>query len=149
MLFFKTQDGIRVRIEVYEDLWHLKRIIRPGDRMVARTFRTFKFPGGDVEKKPVTIKLLVEKVSFHQSTKSLRILGTILEGHLEEYVPRGKHHSIEISLHDELLIIKDKWLKMDLDLLYEAKEVSRKPKVGVLILDNELASYFLLYPYGL
>lgn len=100
-------------------------------------------------KKPVTIKLLVEKVSFHQSTKSLRILGTILEGHLEEYVPRGKHHSIEISLHDELLIIKDKWLKMDLDLLYEAKEVSRKPKVGVLILDNELASYFLLYPYGL
>lgn len=149
MLFFKTRDGIRVRTEVYEDMWHLERIIRPGDRIVARTYRVFKSPGGDVERKPVTIKLLVEKVSFHPSTKSLRILGTIVEGRPEEYVPRGKHHSLEISLHDELLIIKDKWLKMDLELLNEAKESARKPKIGILVLDNEEAMYFLLYPYGL
>ncbi len=149
MLFFKTQDGIRVRTEVYEDLWHLERLIRPGDIVVARTYRVFKSPGGDVERKPVTVKLLVEKVSFHPSTKSLRILGTIIEGRPEEYVPRGKHHSLEISLHDELLIIKDKWLKMDMELLNEAKDSARKPKIGVLILDNEEASYFLLYPYGL
>ena len=149
MLFFKTQEGIRVRTEVYEDLWHLEHLIRPGDIVVARTHRVFKSPGGDVERKPVTVKLLVEKVSFHPSTKSLRILGTIVDGYPEEYVPRGKHHSLEISLRDELLIIKDKWLKMDMELLKEAKESARKPKVGILVLDNEEASYFLLYPYGL
>jgi protein pelota len=134
---------VKVRVENLDDLWYLSTLIEPGDLVKGRTIRKIKAEKSDarkttIKRKPVTIKLQVEKTEFKADL--LRILGIITEA--PEDVPKGSHHSFNIEINSIIALIKEKWLKFQLDKLKEAA-AAEPPKILICIHDREEAIFAL------
>jgi protein pelota len=80
----REEGFAQIEIENEDDLWHLKEIIKEGDRVRAKTQRT-KLDGR--EKKTCTLTLEVEKIEYQEDR--LRLTGEITEG--EEDIELGYH----------------------------------------------------------
>ena len=149
MLVLKRQgDRIRVKPEIMEDLWHLEKVIKPGDLVSGESDRKFTTESGKSERMHVHVKLRVEKVEFHKPSGSLKVLGIIVEGSPEEYVKLKAHHSLEINQFD-VVTIEKAWKKYELDRLREAEKSSRREKIHVLILDEREAEFFVIREFGI
>ncbi len=130
---------VTVRAETPDDLWTLKGVIEPGDTVRGSTERKIRLGSGREEKatvvrKRVTLTLTVEKVEYTGST--LRILGTITDG--PDEVPRGEHHTLVLTPHAQLTIIKD-WPDYLLRRLSAARQ---EQPLLVLLFDREEARLF-------
>lgn len=130
---------IKLRPENQDDLWYLSAIIDPGDLVKAKTIRKIKLGEGKetnikIIKKPVTLIIQVEKTELNP--EALRISGIITQG--TEDIPHGSHHTMTIGPNDELLIIKQKWLKYQLDKIKEACS-ERAANILITVLDREEA----------
>lgn len=137
---------LKLQIDTLDDLWHLDKVINPGDEVEAHTLRTYKV-GNREEKKPVTIRVKAERVEFAKTSNRLRILGPIVWGEPEEYVQLGKHHSIDAEPGERLKIIKQ-WKNHEINRLKEAERESKKPKVRMIVLDEEKALTAMLRAFG-
>ncbi len=149
LVISRFENKIKLKPQVEEDLWHLEKIIKPGDFVSASTHRKFVSPSEKQERKRVYIKLRVEKVEFHKGFQKLRVLGVIVEGKPEEYVQVGEHHSIDVGLNDEIKVEKERWLKVDLDRIKEAEESVNQQKLGVLVMDEREAELFAVKVFGI
>lgn len=145
----RFENEIKVKPEIVEDLWHLGKIILPGDFASGSTTRKFVSEAGDAERKAVTVKIHVEKVEFHEHSRKLKVLGKITGGHPEEYVQIGKHHSLEIGEGDVISIFKEEWAKYEIDRLHEAEKAAKRPKIFVLVMDERDAELFKIKEYGI
>ena len=129
---------IKLKIENQDDLWYLSSFIDQKDTVKARTLRKIKIGEADsnmkVVKKPVTLEIEVEKTELNP--EALRISGIIKEGY--EDIPKGSHHTISSEINDEVLIIKDKWLKFQLDRLKEACS-EKSSNILIVVMDREEA----------
>lgn len=140
---------IRLTPENTEDLWHIERLLQEGDRVISRTWRRFKATEGDAgEKKPVTIKLLAEKAEFSRHANRLRVTGKIISGTPEEFVQQGAYHTIDIEQDFPFSIIKEKWLSHHLQRIKQAIAETKRPRMGLLVLDETRAIYATLRGYG-
>ncbi|MBR9681322.1 MAG: mRNA surveillance protein pelota [Candidatus Altiarchaeota archaeon] len=129
----KKEGHLVVLVESADDLWALSVVIKPGDLVGMKTVRKLKLLIGDnveAEKKPMYLKLKVEKVEFHGFTADLRIKGAIVEG--PENVKGG--HTFTVAPHKKLDIWKS-FGPEDLDLIKEHE--SKHPKVVVVLVDRE------------
>ena len=143
------EGEIRLTPENTEDLWHIERLLSPGDRVVARTWRRFKATEDDAgEKKAVTMKLGVEKVEFSPHANRLRVTGKIIEGTPEEYVQQGAYHTIDIEEHFPVSIIKDNWMSHHMTRIKQAISETKRPRLGMLVLDENKAIYATLRGFG-
>ena len=143
------EGEIRLTPENTEDLWHIERILQIGDRVLSKTWRRYKAVEGDAgEKKAVTIKLLVEKVEFSPFANRLRVTGKILEGTPEEFVQQGAYHTIDIEQDFPFSIIKDKWMSHHLSRIKQAIAETKRPKLGIVVLDESKAIFATLRGYG-
>ena len=143
------EGEIRLTPENTEDLWHIERILQPGDRIISKSFRRYKATEGDAgEKKLVTIKLLVEKVEFSRFANRLRVTGKIIEGTPEEFVQQGSYHTVDIEQDFPVSIIKDKWMSHHLSRIKQAIAETKRPKLGMLVMDESKAIYATLRGYG-
>ncbi|MBI4173627.1 MAG: mRNA surveillance protein pelota, partial [Candidatus Aenigmarchaeota archaeon] len=88
------------------------------------------------EKRPVTLTIAVEKVGFQKETAKLRLAGTILEG--PDDVQKAGHHTMAIGT-GQLLYIRKRWERHDLDRLERAKKT--QPKIYLCLVDREQADY--------
>ncbi len=148
MFIVKRRDNeIVLRPESNEDLWHLEKIVKQGDKVRAITERKREEASGTTREK-MRLTLEIDKTEFHKGYRKLKILGTILEGP-EDLVSLGSHHSFYISPFETLTIIKEKWSKHELDRLKQAKEESKQPKITVTIMDERKAEVFTIKQYGL
>ena len=134
---------IKVLVENKDDLWYLSHIIDPKDSVKGKTFRKIKIGEGTdrnikVVKKPVFIRIAVEKVEFSTDAQSLRVSGKVVEG--TEDVPSGVYHTFDIDENTTITIIKDKWLKYQIDKVKEASS-SKPPKI---LLDQLLGFLHLI-----
>lgn len=143
----REKNSIVLRPESTEDLWHLEKIIKEGDRVKAVTERKVEEASGTSREK-MKLTLEIEKTEFHKGYGKLKILGTILEGP-EEYVSFGSHHSFYISPRETLTITKEQWKKHEMDRLKQAREEAKQPKVTVTIMDERKAEVFTIKQYGL
>lgn len=131
----KKEGHLKLLIESPDDLWALSVIIKPGDIVGMKTLRKLKIMIGDnmeATKKPMYLKLQVERVEFHGFTADLRIKGAIVEA--PEDVKGG--HTFTVSPHKKL----DIWKVLgpeDLDLIKEHE--SKHPKVVIVLVDRESA----------
>ncbi|MHA2034342.1 MAG: mRNA surveillance protein pelota, partial [Candidatus Thorarchaeota archaeon] len=94
------EGRITLKIETLDDLWHLYNIVAAGDRVIARTVRRVRIGSEDDRKqesvrKPMTLVLEVEDISFHTFSNRVRIKGRILEGP-SDLVNIGSHHTFNI-----------------------------------------------------
>jgi len=149
LIVSKRENDVKLRVQITEDLWHLEKIIAPGDLVTAKTQRKFVTDSGKSERKPATITIEVEKVSFHKPSEKLRVLGTIVSGRPEELVQIGSHHSLDVGEGDVLKIQKKKWRGHELDRIKEAQKAAKQPKLHALILDEREAEVFVIRQYGI
>jgi len=148
VVFKDLKSGvIKLIPDSVEDLWHLERIIKEGDLAEGSTFRSVKF-GEKEERKPVFIKLRVERVEFAKHANRLRVGGKIVEGRPEEFVQLGRHHTLDVSPKEAITIIKEKWGRAELERVEEAVKESGRALVRVILMDNEKALVYDIKPYG-
>ncbi|HIH30321.1 TPA: mRNA surveillance protein pelota [Candidatus Micrarchaeota archaeon] len=140
---------IRLTPENTEDLWHIERILQKGDQIISKSFRRFKAVEGDEgEKKLVTMRLAVEKAEFARFANRLRVTGKIVEGTPPEFVQQGAYHTIDIEQDFPFSIIKEKWMAHHLQRIKQAIAETKRPKMGLLVLDETHAIYATLRGYG-
>jgi protein pelota len=116
----KTTNKISLKIETLDDLWCLSTIIEKGDHISGKTFRKIQLTDSSSEKAKVTkkpMRLAIEVKSTDFSESTLKILGTITDG--PEDIPRGEHHSFNLTENTEISIDKT-WLGYQTKKLNEA-----------------------------
>lgn len=141
-------NRVKLRTENLNDLWHLDRIISPGDVITANTWRRKKSESDKIrperqEKERVKLSIRVKDVKFHKHSNNLRVLGKIEKG-----PNTGEHHTINIDKDKEFVLTK-KWGSDHLERLEEARKSSDRPKVLLVALDDETATFGLVRQYGL
>jgi len=139
---------ITVKVENLDDLWYLSHIIDKDDIIKGKTVRKIKIGGdeqrkSDVIKKTVFLKIKAEKTEFTEN--SLRVSGKIIEG--PEDVQIGSYHTFEFEENTVATIIKESWLKFQLDKLKEASE-EKAGKIMIVVLDREEALFALMQREG-
>jgi protein pelota len=139
----KKKGLVSLLIEGSEDLWYLDKVIGKGDKVAGRSYRAVKI-GEKEEKKPVFIKIEVEKKEFREKPLSLRLTGKILEGKPEEFVQIGRYHSLDLNEKQRISIEKE-LQPYEIELLREALKKSRQ-KLATLILSDE--KHFIVIDIG-
>ncbi|HLD88717.1 MAG TPA: mRNA surveillance protein pelota [Candidatus Nanoarchaeia archaeon] len=150
IIYSNLKNGeFKIKIESLDDLWYLSNIIDAGDFVKGETVRKIKVGGkeesSDVFKKKIFIKIEVEKTEFGADAKTLRILGKIADA--PEDVPRGSHHSFVVLEGTIIAIIKDRWLKYQLDAIKEASG-AKTPKILICAFDRESAIFAVMKRQG-
>ncbi|MEM3791146.1 MAG: mRNA surveillance protein pelota [Candidatus Micrarchaeaceae archaeon] len=136
-----AKEGIIVVIpESFDDLYVLSRVIGKGDRVISKSFRKYK-PSKEVEpeQKEVLVEIEAEKVEISQDSQALRITGKIFSGKPEKYVTLGSYHTINVEKNREITILKNEWPGYIMKLLKQAVDESKKPRVGIVVMDEEVA----------
>ena len=141
---------VKVKIENLDDLWYLNQIIEKNDLVKGKTLRKIKL-GEETQrkqkiaKKAVFLLIEVEKIEFSKTSNVLRVSGTVKEA--PEDVPLGTHHTFNIEENSIITLIKQKWLKFQIDKLKEAsRDVSAK--ILICVHDREEAYFALMKKYG-
>jgi protein pelota len=149
VLSFDKKEGVMKLIpEVLEDLWHLERVLEVGDVVSSSSTRVFKASEeGEEERKKVHVELQAEKIDFSKSASKLRVTGKIIGGGPEEYIQLGRHHTIDVELQKPVEIRKQ-WKSYQLQRIEKAKQSSRKPLIGMLVIDDRKALFAIVREYG-
>lgn len=130
--------------ETLDDLWHLEKVLEPGDMVRARTFRKVTLKRGEEivkgERKPVTLSVEAEKVGFHE-TGVLRVTGKIRAGPEE----MSGYHTIEVQPGTDVTITKE-WKRDQLDRIERARV--KEPLLYICVIDREGADFGALKASG-
>ena len=151
LIYSNLKKGeIKVLTQNLDDLWYLSTIIEPKDLIHGKTLRKIKIASSeekskDAAKKPVFIKLEAEKVEFSKYTNVLRVSGIIKEA--PEDVPLGSYHTFNVDDNTTITIVKEQWLKYQLDKLKEACS-EKKSSLLICVHDREEAYFALFKKYG-
>ncbi len=132
-----------IRPETVTDLYVLSNVINIGDHIIAKTSRRVRRSGsegrsGDESQRvTMVIGIEVEDFAFQDSSVSnrLRVKGKIIQGP-EQYVSAGSYHTINLELSRVLTLIKPDWTKYHLQILKEAEEATKKPKICLIAVDK-------------
>ena len=147
--FHEDTGTLKVRVDNLEDLWALQRVVFAEDIVKAESERKFKPEGSEGEFKTVMITLRVEKTVLDKSAGRLRILGKILDGKPIEYVKLNSYHTLNIAPDSELEISKSRWHRYLIDVVREAVLESKRPRLGVVVVDDEKALPAYVLGYGI
>lgn len=146
----RRENFLELLPENFDDLWHLTHVLEKGDMVSGKSTRSYK--GKDEEenqdRKHVFIELEVESIELHKYSGKLRVLGIIVSGKPEEYVELKAHHSLDFGEGDKLKVKKKKLRDFQLKRLKKAQESVKRPKILVIVLDDEEATYAVLHDYG-
>ncbi|MCL5008336.1 MAG: mRNA surveillance protein pelota [Candidatus Marsarchaeota archaeon] len=148
--FYESSNLLKLVPESFEDLYLLARILSEGDRVGSKSFRRFKSSESDVgEQKEVFIKIILEKAEIDRSASRLRLTGRILEAKPEEFVRLNTYHTLNIAPSDPIDIEKNEWRSYILKRLRQAVLESKRPRLGVIALDEEKATTAYVMGYGI
>ncbi len=150
-LYLDLKKGTaKLKIEDLDDLWYLSQIIDIGDLVKGKTIRKIKI-GKEadrkqaVAKKTIFLKIKIEKIEFSKTSNTLRALGIITEG--PEDIQKGEHHTFNLEPNTIFTLIKERWLKYQVDRLKEASQ-EKPSKILIVVMDREEANFALLKKYG-
>ncbi len=134
--------------ESLDDLWHLKYIVEPGDKVFSMTYRAVdsvadKIRPDKVEKRLVRLGVQVETVEFHKFSNRLRVKGTILSD-----IDTGAYHTLNIEPYTELSVIKH-WKSDQIERLREAIAAANRPEVEIVTIEEGEAVIGYLRQYGI
>ncbi|MBS7656757.1 MAG: mRNA surveillance protein pelota [Candidatus Bathyarchaeia archaeon] len=136
--------------EVLDDFWVLYNVIKKGDRVYTNTSREVRL--GDRYDRPekgkrisVFLGISAESVTWDRYLNRLRVHGIICEA--PEDVGAGSHHTLNVTLNKPLTIVKDNWMKYELDQLKKATETGAPP-VSVIVVDDEGYCLAVLRGFG-
>lgn len=133
-----------------DDLYLLAMIISKNDVVEAQSTRRFRASDTDKgEQKEVTIRINVERSEIDKNAGRLRLSGKIIYGRPEEFVALGSYHTLNIASRDIIDIQKPEWKDYILKRIKQAVLDSKKPRLGVVVLDDEKALVSYIKGYGI
>jgi protein pelota len=143
------KDGVvEVRVHTLDDLWHLQKLLEPGNLVTTKTRRKTAIKRGqDIEegdRKPMILTLAVEKVEFRKSLGSMRITGPIKAGPSD--VQLSSYHTVSIKPGSEVKIEKESWKPHQIKELEQAK--TKKAMVFICLIDRDQANFAELRESG-
>ncbi len=144
--FDRKIGELKLQIDTLDDMWHLDKVLSPGDEVEAHSLRTYKV-GTREEKKSVTVRVKAERIEFAKTANRLRILGPIIWGEPEDYIQLGKYHTIDVEEGSRLKIIKQ-WKNHEIARLREAEKESKRPRLRIIVMDDEKALTAMLRAFG-
>ncbi len=148
IIFSDKKKGVKkIRLDSLEDLWHISNIIRKGDIIEGKTFRAVKF-GNKEERKPVYIAIEAENIEFSKLKKTLRIGGKIIRGNPEEFVQKGRYHTLEFKENDTITITKE-WLRFEEERIKQAVEESKKTRAYIVLVEENKVLVAKVFSYGI
>ncbi len=148
--FYETSGTLKLRLDTLEDLWAVQRIIFENDYVKSESMRRFRGNENDTgELKEVVIKLKVEKTELDKAANHLRIIGKITEGKPLEYIKLNSYHTLSIAPGDVIEITKEEWHDYLVQVIKNAVKDSRRPRLGIILADEEKALVAYLYGYGI
>lgn len=135
----------------FDDLWHLEKLIEPGDKVSGTSERKIKpqEEGDKARKETIFVELEVEKAVFHEATKQLRIQGIVTLAKPEELVPLKAHHTLEAEPGRKISVTKKSLKNFHIERLERAKNSSGREKVLLIVMDDEGADLAFLKDTGL
>lgn len=144
-----SEGQIKVQIDCLNDLWELFNIIREGDYIAGSTFRRVVVREGEAgERKPMYLKIHVEKVEFHEFVNRVRVLGVIVEGP-DDFISIGQYHTFNLEINDKISIYKEKWFDSDLKRIKNAISMEGAKHIFVVGIDKGYSILCLLTNYSL
>jgi protein pelota len=148
--FNSVSNFLKLEPESMDDLYLIAMIISTGDVVEAHSKRRFRPSEGDVgEQKDVTLRISVEKTEMDKNAVRLRLSGRIVYGHPEEFVTLGSYHTLNIAAGEIIDIQKQEWKSYILKRIRQAVIDSKKPRLGVIVLDDEKALVSYIKGYGI
>ena len=138
-----------ITVEEDDDLWYLSNILAPSDEIRMTVMRRVERKqdmnrSKETERKPARLTIRIESTGFQEFSKSLRVLGVVVEGP-EDIM--GDHQSFNISQGETLEIVKKEWSEREKQFLEESSGGSSGGTIFVT-LDDETAEVFLSRSYG-
>ncbi len=76
-------------------------------------------------------------------------MGKILEARPEEFVRMGSYHTLNIGPGDALEIAKPEWREYILKRIKQAVQDAKRPRLGIIALDDEKATVAYIKGYGI
>jgi len=148
--FYEASKTLKLVPESFEDLYLLDRVLSVGDLVASRSYRRFKSSDEDTgEQKEVFLRLALEKAEVDRSASRLRLTGKILEARPEEFVRLNTYHTLNIAPSDELEITKPEWREYILKRLKQSVQESKRPRLGIIAMDDEKATMAYVMGYGI
>lgn len=145
------EGRIKLRVENLDDLWYLKSLLRRGDRVAGvghRRIRDDERVRADKgERIPVFMEIRVEDVEFSGYVNRLRITG-IIEKAREDLIPLGSYHTLNVSIGDEITVIKE-WKKWELERLREIEKLSKAPIILIACIEEGECEIAIVRSYGI
>ncbi len=132
---------IKLIPESADDFWHLYNIIHKGDEVYAHSSRAIKSDHEysrpkSGERVSAFMGVKVEEAGWDKFLGKLRVHGTICQA--PEIIPKSSHHTLSISLHQPLTIVKSEWARHAIERLDKASE-NEKPILILAIGDEGFA----------
>lgn len=148
-IIHSDKKEFKLKIENLDDLWYLSTIIEKGDVVESKTFRKIKIGDNEgaqkIVKKPVYLKIAVEKTEFSKYSNVFRVSGKIIEE--KEDIPKGSYHTINVEQDSIIKIEKQEWLSFQLKKIKEAVS-DKTAKILICVHDREEAFFALMKKYG-
>ena len=136
--------------ETFDDLYLLAVILNKNDKIGSHSYRRFKSTEDDVgEQKEVFIRIILEKTEIDKSAWRLRLNGKIIEGNPLEFVRLNTYHTLNIGISDLIEIEKPEWKEYILKRIKQAVSDAKKPKLAVIVMDDEKATAAYIRGYGI
>ena len=141
-------DMLKLLVENIDDLWHLHHVIEPHDELSGRTFRRVQSRGpeeGRGEKRPMFLKIAVERIEYHEFANILRVTGPITEGPPDASL--GSYHTFGLAEGAVFTLFKPgRWGKYHLERIQTSTKLRKK--VLVVIVEPGEATLALVHAYG-
>lgn len=149
--FYKDENLIKIKIETFNDLLNAQRVIFSNDIVKSKSLRKFKPEEKDKgELKEVTIYLEVEKTEIDKDSEKLRIVGKIIDGSPLKYIQLHSYHTLNIEKNNIIEIKKQEhWPGYLLKIIEDAVKESRRPNLGIILVDDEKTIFAYLLGYGI
>ncbi len=129
---------LKIKIDNPDDAWNLESILEKGDFISGKSFRSGEILRGDqkekTKKKPVFLKILLEKKEFHEYTGKLRLTGKVVEGP-EDII--SSYHTLEAE-EGKILTIEKNWKKWQLEKINRC--LNEQPKILLCVIDEREAN---------
>jgi protein pelota len=139
---------VKIKINVIDDLWYLEGVLEVNDFVKARTLRSLFIDrdGRKIKtgKKPMMLKIQLEKIEFHKHANRLRLMGKIVEG--PEDAQLGSYHTIGVEVGTIFTVYKKEWKKYQIEKLKKAQ--IKIPDVLIVVVDSTQTTFGLLKRSG-
>ncbi|MDQ1279027.1 MAG: protein pelota [Thermoproteota archaeon] len=151
ILSFDGKKGVMKVVPTnLDDLWVLYNVVLRDDVVYARSTREVKVEEEGArptegKRVPIFLSVRVEKKIFQRRSDRLRINGPVVEAP-EKFGLKGSYHTITISVGKPITILKDEWLKHDIERVERATREETLP-VLVVAIDDEEACVAILRQY--